>query len=95
MGKATGTRTLKGKARASENAVKHWIESGRILPSEQKDAEVLRDGLRECFNPVGLAENEVVDDMLINRLIRRRIDLAFTQEYSKASAKTTDLVRQS
>jgi hypothetical protein len=86
MGKATGTRTLKGKARASENAVKHWIESGRILPSEQKDAEVLRDGLRECFNPVGLAENEVVDDMLINRLIRRRIDLAFTQEYSKASA---------
>jgi hypothetical protein len=86
MGKATGPRTLKGKARASENAAKHRIESGRILPSEQKDAEVLRDGLTECFNPVGLAENEVVDDILINRLIRRRIDLAFTQEYSKASA---------
>ncbi len=86
MGKSTGPRALKGKTRASENAAQHWIESGRILPSEQNDAEVLRDGLTECFNPVGLAETELVEDMVLNRLIRRRIDLAFTQEYSKASA---------
>jgi hypothetical protein len=84
MGKTTGPRTPKGKARASKKAAKHWIESGRILPSEQVEAEVLRDGLTECFNPVGLAEHEVVEDMVINRLMRRRIDVAFTQEYSKA-----------
>lgn len=86
MGNATGPRTVKGKARSSENAAKHWIESGRILPSEQEEAALLRRGFTEDFKPEGLAENEVIDDLVLNRLIKRRIDRAFTREFLKAGA---------
>jgi hypothetical protein len=86
MGKLTGPRTPNGKKRSSQNAAKHWIQSGRILPSEQKDAGLLRHGFMEDFNPEGLAANEVVDDLVLNRLIRRRTDVAFTREFSKARA---------
>jgi hypothetical protein len=86
MAKSTGPRTPRGKKRSSQNAAKHWIESGRILPSEQEDAGFLRHGFMEDFNTEGLAENEVIDDLVLNRLIRRRIEVAFTREFSKASA---------
>ena len=89
MGKSTGPRTPKGKARSSRNAAKHWIESGRILPGEQNEAAILRGGLTEDFNPQGTIENEVIDDLTMNRLIKRRIDIAFTREYSKASVEKT------
>ena len=78
MSKSTGPRTPKGKARSSQNAAKHWIEAGRILPEEQQDAAVLRRGLEDDF----------VDDLVFNRLIKRRIDIAFTREFSKASIET-------
>jgi hypothetical protein len=86
MGKSTGPRTPRGKARSSQNAAKHWIESGRILPQEEKEAAILRQGFMEHFNPEGLVENDVIADFVFNRLIRRRIDVAFTREFSKASA---------
>jgi hypothetical protein len=86
MGKSTGPRTARGKARSCKNAATHWIESGRILQSEQEVAGFLRHGFMEDFNPQGLAENEVIDDIVMNRLIRRRTDVAFTREFSKASA---------
>jgi hypothetical protein len=86
MGNATGPRTPKGKTRSSQNAAKHWIESGRILPLEQKEAGRIRHGLVEYFKPDGGPENEVIDDIVLNRLIRRRTDVAFTREFSKASA---------
>lgn len=85
MGKSTGPRTPKGKARSSRNAAKHWIESGRILPGEQKEAAILRSGLTEDFNPQGTIENELIDDLTMNRLIKRRVDKAFTREFSKAA----------
>lgn len=88
MGNATGPRTPKGKARSSKNAAKHWIESGRILPEEEQDAAILRRGLEDDFKPQGLIE-EVIDDLAFNRLIKRRIDIAFTREFSKASIETT------
>lgn len=85
MGKSSGPRTPKGKARASQNAAKHWIESGRILEQEQRDAAILRTGLVESLQPSSLIEYEVIDDLIQNRLIRRRIDIAFTREFSKAT----------
>jgi hypothetical protein len=87
MSNATGPRTPRGKARSSRNAAKHWIASGRILQSEQKEAAFLRQGFADDFKPQGMAENEIVDDLTFNRLIRRRIDAAFTREFSKASLK--------
>lgn len=91
MGKSTGPRTPRGKARSSRNAAKHWINSGRILPEEQKDAAALRSGFEERFKPQGLIEQEVIDDLVFNRLIKRRIDVAFAREDSKASIETTVL----
>ena len=88
MSKSTGPRTPKGKSRSSRNAAKHWIEAGRILPDEQQDAAVLRYGFEEDFKPQGLMEEEVIDDLVFNRLIKRRIDIAFTREFSKASIET-------
>jgi len=89
MGKSTGPRTPGGKVRASRNAAKHWIESGRILPGEQKQAAILRSEIAEHFNPQGAIENELIDDLTMNRLIRRRIDIADTREYSKAAVEKT------
>jgi hypothetical protein len=89
MSKSTGPRTPKGKARSSKNAAKHWIESGRILPEEEHDAAILRRGLEGDFKPQSLIEDEVIDDLVFNRLIKRRIDIAFTREFSKASIETT------
>jgi hypothetical protein len=89
MGKSTGPRTPRGKARSSRNAAKHWIESGRILPEEEKEAAILRSRFEEDFKPQGLIEEEVIDDLVFNRLIKRRIDIAFTREFSKASIETT------
>jgi hypothetical protein len=88
MSKATGPSTPKGKARSSRNAAKHWIESGRILPEEQQDAAILRGGFEEDFKPQALIEDEIIDDLVLNRLIRRRIDIAFTREFSKARIET-------
>jgi hypothetical protein len=85
MKKGTGPRTPRGKARSSKNAAKHWIESNRILPEEQKEAAILRKGFTDDFNPDGMSENEVIDDLTFNRLIERRIDIAFTREFSKAA----------
>ena len=89
MGNATGPRTPRGKARSSKNAAKHWIESRRILPDEQNEAAILHSGFVEDFKPEGLIENEVIDDLVFNRLNRRRIDVAFTREFSKASIEKT------
>jgi hypothetical protein len=89
MSKSTGPRTPRGKARSSKNAAKHWIEAGRILPDEQQDAAVLRSAFEEDFKPQGLIEEEIIDDLVFNRLIKRRIDIAFTREFSKASIETT------
>jgi hypothetical protein len=89
MSKSTGPRTPRGKAQSSKSAVKHWIESGRILPEEQQQAAILRCGFEEDFKPQGLIEAEIIDDLVFNRLIKRRIDVAFTREFSKASIETT------
>jgi hypothetical protein len=86
---ATGPRTSRGKARSSQNAAKHWIQSTRILPEEQKDAALLRSGFEEDFKPQGLSEQEIVDDLVFNRLHKRRIDIVFTREYSKATIEKT------
>ena len=87
MSKSTGPRTPKGKARSSQNAAKHWIESRRILPEEQEEAAILRRGFEQDFQPEGLIEHEIIDDLVFNRLHKRRIDIATTREFSKATVE--------
>lgn len=85
---ATGPRTPRGKARSSQNAAKHWIESKRILPDEQEEAAILRNGFAEDFKPDGLIEHEIIDDFTLNRLHKRRIDIVFAKEFFKATIKS-------
>jgi hypothetical protein len=89
MGRSTGPRTPRGKARSSQNAARHWIESKRILQEEQKEAAILRSGFEEDFKPQGLCEHEIVDDLVFNRLHKRRIDIVLTREFSKATIEKT------
>ena len=94
MGNATGPRTPRGKARSSKNAAKHWIASGRILPDELKDAAILRSGFEQDFKPQGSTEYEVIDDLVFNRLNRRRIDVVFTREFAKATIEKAIELRE-
>ena len=94
MGKSTGPRTAKGRARSSQNAAKHWIESRRILPEEQDEAAILRSGFDADFKPEGLIEQEIIDDLVFNRLHKRRIDSACTREFSKAIVEKTIELRE-
>ena len=94
MGKSTGPRTQRGKARSSQNAAKHWIESGRILPDEQEEAAILRSGLEEDFRPDGLIEHEIIDDLVLNRLHKRRVDVAMTREFSRATVEKAIELRE-
>jgi hypothetical protein len=99
MGKSSGPCTPRGKARASQNAAKHWIEAGRILPKEEREAAILRSGFEEDFKPQTLIEHEIIDDIVFNRLIKRRVDIAFTRAFSKAaiekSARLVDIDERS
>jgi len=61
------------------------ITSRRILPEENDEAARLHSGLVEYFNPRGLIEFCVITDVLINQLIKIRIDQAFTREFSRAA----------
>jgi hypothetical protein len=81
---STGPRTPRGKARSSQNAGKHWCQSGRILPEEQQEASILRSGFEKDLAPQSLIEHELVDDLTMNRLLRRRIDMAFVRELNTA-----------
>ena len=87
MSKSTGPRTPKGKARSSQNAAKHWIESRRILPEEQGEAAVLRGGFEADFKPESLIEHEIIDDLVFNRLHKRRIDIVMTRDFQKQPSK--------
>jgi hypothetical protein len=94
VSKSTGPRMPRGKARSSQNAAKHWIESRRILPEEQEEAAILRSGFEEDFKPEGLIEHEIIDDLVFNRLHKRRIDIATTREFSKATVEKAIELRE-
>lgn len=71
---STGPRTRQGKMRSSANASKHKILVGRILPEEAELAALISEELLKDLNPQRLLEREIVYDIAINRLQRRRID---------------------
>lgn len=53
---------------------------------EEAEAEALRKGFTKDLDAKALIERELIDDLVISRMIRRRIDATFTREFSKASA---------
>jgi hypothetical protein len=59
------------------------------LPEELEQAAILRSGIEEDLKPEGLIEQEIIDDLVLNRLHKRRIDILFTKEFSKATIEKT------
>ena len=49
----------------------------------------MRSGFEDDFKPQGLSEQEIIDDLVFNRLHKRRIDKMSTREYSKATIEKT------
>jgi hypothetical protein len=89
--KSTGPRSAHGKARSSQNAVKHKILVGRILPEEKKQAALLLGAFQQELQSQGGLELEIVADIVLNRLQKHRIDKYAASEFEKS--KTQRLVR--
>jgi hypothetical protein len=82
----TGPRTREGKARSSRNSGTHLIFSRRVPERQEKEAAVLRRKLQEQFQPRGAFEEEIVYDLVINRMQKRRIDEYEAGEFDKANS---------
>jgi hypothetical protein len=80
--RATGPRTAAGKRRSSRNAVKHGIFSKAILMDgeSRRQYEALLEGFREQFQPVGAAEELLVQKLVIVSLRHRRLLIAENAE---------------
>ena len=83
---SSGPRTPAGKRRSAQNASKHKIFAGRILPGEQKEALKLFAQFQEELRPECSLESEIISDLVQNRMQARRIDKHYIYEVGKAGA---------
>jgi hypothetical protein len=88
--RSTGPRTPQGKRRSARNASKHKILVGRILPEEAKAAECIWEELVKDLNPRGMLAQEIVLDLVLNRIQRRRINNYGITEIVKAREHCLD-----
>jgi len=72
--RSTGPCTPQGKRRSARNASKHKILVGRILPEEANAAYCIWEELVKDLNPRGVLAQEIVLDLVLNRIQRRRIE---------------------
>ena len=79
----TGPRTPQGKARASQNATKHQIFVGRVLPEEEERLSFLYDGTRKEYHLQGVQQCEIGRELAQN-LIEGDRDKYAVQEFRKA-----------
>jgi hypothetical protein len=73
--KSHGPVTPEGKAKSSQNAVRHGLTANfNVLPGEsQDDFQILLDAYIDRFNPSDPVETELVQTMAITRWRLRRI----------------------
>jgi hypothetical protein len=83
-----GPRTPAGKRRSAQNASKHKIFSARVLPDEQKEALKLFRQFEEDLRPECSLENEIIGNLVQNRLQARRIEKQYVFEVGKAAVPT-------
>ena len=73
--KSTGPASSKGKASASQNAVKHGLAASRftvVRVEDRAELEELRANLLRCYQPVNSQEFEALDCIARARLSMRR-----------------------
>ena len=72
---STGPRTEEGKARASQNAIKHGLTSNRCLLLPDEDEAEFREfsiQLKYTYAPENSVEGELVDDIISIQWRRKR-----------------------
>ena len=72
---STGPRTEEGKARSSQNAVKHGLTSNKrlLLPDEdEEDFRRFEAELKHTYMPLNYIEAELVDDIISIQWRRKR-----------------------
>ncbi len=71
---STGPRTEAGKAASSQNALRHGLASGTLLiPGEDPEQfAALRDGLFTHYQPAGVIETLLVEDMARHHWLKDR-----------------------
>jgi hypothetical protein len=76
--RATGPKTREGKRRSRYNARKHGICFKEILLDNESPAEfeLLRKGLWEEFPPQGTMQTETLNDLIVVRWNKRRVNRA-------------------
>jgi hypothetical protein len=74
--RSTGPRTRAGKARSSQNAMRHGLLAKRTLLAGESEEELalLRRGMRHSLKPVGEFEEELVEKMVSAVWRKRRAD---------------------
>jgi hypothetical protein len=85
--KGGGPKTPAGKRRSAKNSTKHGIFIARVLPEEEKEARVLHAGFVTELQPEGPVEMEIIGDMVINRLQKKRLDRHEAYEFDLARRK--------
>jgi hypothetical protein len=81
----TGPRTSQGKINSSRNSGKHLIFSGRVLGEEKKEVIFLTRALQEQLRPHGVLEYEMIDDLVLNRIRKYRIENYETRQFGRAT----------
>src|ERR1700674_5578509 len=76
--RATGPKTREGKRRSRYNARKHGICFKEMLLDNESPAEfeLLRKGLWEEFSPQGTMQTEPLNDLIVARWNKRRVNRA-------------------
>jgi hypothetical protein len=73
--RSTGPRTEEGKARSSQNAIKHGLTSNKclLLPDEdEEDFRRFEAELKHTYMPLNYIEAELVDDIISIQWRRKR-----------------------
>jgi hypothetical protein len=92
---ATGPRTVEGKERSSRNAIKHGIFSKHLFLDDEcrADFDKLHQGLREDFQPEGVMEQLLVEQLAITFLRWRRMLAAESVMFARSPASDLESVK--
>jgi len=92
--KSQGPTTAEGKARSSQNALKHGLTATfKILPGEsQQDFEALLEAHRTDHRPVGALEEELVRSLAIARWRLARVAALEAHLFENEMARSQDQI---